>query len=480
LVAVTRKHLVVLLPDIGGSVLERSGNVLGDAGLASIARLLRTSHWFSLSAPALQPVGLIQSRALVPGWTVIPGYDRLMAALRALPGAVVDSGHPYRRLPDANVLAFPYDFRQSVVTIAERLAADVRERLAALGGAGEPGRVIVVAHSTGGLIARYWLGPLEGWRVCRALITLGTPHRGAPKALKLAVGGAGIGDRMMKSVTELFREWPSVTELMPGYPAVWDEVAQVARYPHELPIDWLRPAARRAFGVHEDIAAGCDQIPQAGPELVPRIGWSHDTLDAAYWDGNRLKVHKHRPSWLPVPGWEKDLGDGTVPAVSALPAGMESWAAEENGIRVPERHGRLIFSRPMIQQIVDRIGTYEGCPPPVPGQPAYREAEVRGAAIGLDVDDSYLVGDSIPLTVRLHEVAAGVRDVPVAAVLRPAQTARGAVAAQEARLAWDERAGCFAGELTALQPGIYDLTVTAEAVPGAGDLVATESLAVIG
>ena len=43
--------------------------------------------------------------------------------------------------------------------------------------------MIVVAHSMGGLVARYWMGPLGGWRVCRALITLGTPHRGAPKAL---------------------------------------------------------------------------------------------------------------------------------------------------------------------------------------------------------------------------------------------------------------------------------------------------------
>ena len=160
------------------------------------------------------------------------GYERLMTALGALPGAVVDDGHPDRRVPDANVVAFPYDFRQSITEAAERLAADVTGRLSALGGAGEPGRVIVVAHSMGGLVARYWMGPLGGWRVCRALITLGTPHRGAPKALNWVVGGVRVGGRVWQGVTGLFREWPSVTELLPRYPAIWDETTQTALYPH--------------------------------------------------------------------------------------------------------------------------------------------------------------------------------------------------------------------------------------------------------
>jgi hypothetical protein len=34
--------------------------------------------------------------------------------------------------------------------------------------------------------------------------------------------------------------------------------------------------------------------------------------------------------------------------------------------------------------------------------------------------------------------------------------------------------------VTAFEPGVYDLVVTAEAVPGAGDLAVTESVAVIG
>ena len=480
---VARKHLVVVVPGIGGSVLEQAGKVAWDAGFGSVTRLGLAAHRLSLAeAPVMRPAGLIRSRALVPGWTVVCGYDRLMTALGELPGAVVDDGHPDRRVLDANVVAFPYDFRKSITASAECLAADVTERLSALGARDEPGRVIVVAHSMGGLVARYWMGPLGGWRVCRALITLGTPHRGAPKALNWVVGGVRVGGRVWPGVTRLFREWPSVTELLPRYPAICDETAQVARYPHQLPIGWLQPAAEKAFRVHEDIAAAWEQVPPSGPEFVPRIGWSHDTLDAAFWDGSRLRVEKQAPSWLSAPGWENDFGDGTVPAISALPVGLENWAVGKTGIRVPERHGRLTYARGMLEEITARVEDYEGRPLPVRGRLAYRDADDHRAAIGLDVDELYVRGEPIPLTVRLRRVVGDVRDVAVAAVLRPVNrgTVMGDVAADEqVRLTWDEASGCFVGEITALFAGMYDLTVTAESVPGAGDLAVAESVAVI-
>jgi triacylglycerol lipase len=38
--------------------------------------------------------------------------------------------------------------------------------------------VYIVAHSAGGLVARYFIQRLGGFHYCNALITLGTPHRG--------------------------------------------------------------------------------------------------------------------------------------------------------------------------------------------------------------------------------------------------------------------------------------------------------------
>jgi triacylglycerol lipase len=40
----------------------------------------------------------------------------------------------------------------------------------------------IVGHSKGGLIAAYYVKKLGGWRRTRAVVTLGTPHRGTPLA----------------------------------------------------------------------------------------------------------------------------------------------------------------------------------------------------------------------------------------------------------------------------------------------------------
>jgi pimeloyl-ACP methyl ester carboxylesterase len=44
------------------------------------------------------------------------------------------------------------------------------------------GPLTIVGHSKGGLIAAYYVKKLGGWRRTRAVVTLGTPHRGTPRA----------------------------------------------------------------------------------------------------------------------------------------------------------------------------------------------------------------------------------------------------------------------------------------------------------
>ncbi len=60
--------------------------------------------------------------------------------------------------------------------MAERLSAMVvalRKRRGKNGG-----KIYLVAHSAGGLVARYYVQLLGGWHYCDALITLATPHQG--------------------------------------------------------------------------------------------------------------------------------------------------------------------------------------------------------------------------------------------------------------------------------------------------------------
>jgi hypothetical protein len=83
------------------------------------------------------------------------------------------------------VVEFPYDWRLSIEHNARQLMAVV-ERLA-----GNGARLGLVAHSMGGLIARYCTDVLGGAAVVRTVITLGTPFHGAAKAAVLLSHGTG-------------------------------------------------------------------------------------------------------------------------------------------------------------------------------------------------------------------------------------------------------------------------------------------------
>ncbi|MGH3934066.1 MAG: lipase/acyltransferase domain-containing protein, partial [Pseudonocardiaceae bacterium] len=329
------------------------------------------------------------------------------------------------------------------------------------------GRVIVVAHSMGGLVARVWMGLLGRWPWCRALITLGTPHRGAPKALDWLVNGVRLLGWQLSRPTALLRGWPAVAQLLPRYPAVWDTAASAGRYPHELPILRLATTAKTAFDLHVQIEKCWQDMPRSGPGMVACIGWSHRTPDAAFWDGQRLKVTKDRPEWLELTGnWRHDFGDGTVPAFSALPTELDNQPRGPD--RLPERHVPMGCS----SRIMELLADYEGWP----GIRHVRGAE-REPTIGVDLDEVYPAGEPIAVEATLREVDADVSGQGVWVLLRPHGDQ--AAVQVDARLEWDGERGCFRGVLPGQAEGLYDVEVLSQQVPGAGDLTTCDTIAVV-
>ena len=113
---------------------------------------------------------------LIPGLWKIDGYDKLVSRLQQLPR--VDF-HP-----------FPYDWRRDNRVAARRLEVQAGAWLAERRRDDPDARLVLVAHSMGGLIARYYLEVLGGWQDTRFLLTFGTPFRGSPNAVGfLAHGG---------------------------------------------------------------------------------------------------------------------------------------------------------------------------------------------------------------------------------------------------------------------------------------------------
>lgn len=449
------RHLILVIPGIGGSVLERAGEkkpVWGDGLRRVAARVLDPGALSWSPGDGVRAVRLIRSASIMPGWTVLHGYGELVDGIcNRFQGVILDDGHPDHPVPDANVVLFPYDFRQSVEAAAERLAAAVKTRLEGLGERDQHRRVVVVAHSMGGLVARYWLGPLGGWRCCRALVTLGTPHRGAPKALDWLVNGVRLKGVRLPAATRVIQGWPSVYELLPRYPAVIREKTGETLYPHELSIEGLdHDRAADAFKLHKRIEDAWDEVAaeRDGPQVTAFLGCGHPTLDRASW-GSALSVTKNGAEWSGQPAdW---YGDGTVPALAAGP--IEQDERRAGWRRPPVRHGALP-SYPGVVGLLETINAEARTP--------MRGPDEEGPSLGVDVEEWYAAGEAVPVEAFLRQVPQeqGVSGVRVWASWSP----EGGGTPNRVEL---ERAGDrWVGELGGLAPGSYRLTVEATRVPG--------------
>ncbi len=90
----------------------------------------------------------------------------------------------------ADVMVFPYDWRLSLTHNAITLQQEILQRWFKgaqnrdVGTVAEEDRITFIGHSMGGLLARYFVESprRNGWLVLRQLITIGTPHLGAPEA----------------------------------------------------------------------------------------------------------------------------------------------------------------------------------------------------------------------------------------------------------------------------------------------------------
>src|SRR5437660_1447972 len=81
-------------------------------------------------------------------------------------------------------------------------------------------KLILIAHSMGGIVSRHFIEALEGWRDTRALISFGTPYRGSVKAVNFLCNGfqKSVGPFELFDLTGLLRSFTSIYQLLPIYP----------------------------------------------------------------------------------------------------------------------------------------------------------------------------------------------------------------------------------------------------------------------
>ena len=226
--------LVVLIPGITGSALTRNGADVWSskpltvlAALASFGRQIRTLQLpndIGDQAPddGVEAPALISHLHFLPGlWTPVHGYDKIAERLRRTCARDGQLGHQTASL---NPLSFPYDWRLSNRLNGRRLkvfADSALSRWRDHAPRNRDAKIVFVCHSMGGLVARWYISKEGGAPVTRKMVTLGTPYRGAIKALTILADGpmpklGPFGERLHPTVLS----FPSVQQLLPSYACV--------------------------------------------------------------------------------------------------------------------------------------------------------------------------------------------------------------------------------------------------------------------
>jgi pimeloyl-ACP methyl ester carboxylesterase len=403
--------VIVLLPGVTGSVLQKDG--------APVWAVSGTMLWEALWQPGhvaealtvkgddplaedlgdgVRATGLIRGLSLIPGLiTIVDGYgaiaDSIQQYFEVVPGTPESAG-------PANFLEFPYDWRRDNRFTARRLQRVLEEVVPRWRRyTGNPdAKAVVVAHSMGGLIARYCLEVLEAWPLCRALVTFGTPFRGSVQALDYLSNGY---KKLTLDLTEALRSCTSVYQLLPMYEAIrvgsdWVRAGETAGIPF---LDGARAEAALAF--YREIEAA-EKRPKGGGGYLtlPLVGTDQPTLQSACLESGVLRCSREAPEWIdPLLAG----GDGTVPYCSAIPLSMSHSAGWP---QVAERHGALQSHKGLLMHLrntltqtqirgFDAIHDLPGPPTPERSRPA----------ISVDAEDVYRAAEPVVLRAALRRVA---------------------------------------------------------------------------
>jgi len=206
--------------------------------------LINIKPWF-VSEDFFDPVviipGITGSQKDVLGWHLDPimhTYDNLVASFE-------ENGYEKGK----NLFEFPYEWRSSNVETAQKLKEKINEIKEKTG----LPAVDIVAHSMGGLVARQYIESDDYENDINQLITLGTPHKGAPEAYLKWEAGEGFEDAFDKIAKKMFQlealhsgyldlgkyireEVESVRQLLPDYSYLKEASSgEMRNYPDNYP-----------------------------------------------------------------------------------------------------------------------------------------------------------------------------------------------------------------------------------------------------
>jgi pimeloyl-ACP methyl ester carboxylesterase len=397
------EDMIVILPGILGSVLKKDDKDLWAVSGQSIWNLVKhsqkTIEALELSSDdytlddlgdGIRPTQLIEDVHLIPGLVKVDGYTQTSRMITD--NFAVIEGDIYNDPEDksANFYHFPYDWRRDNRANARILKKLLDKRLSCWRKEHPNAKLILLAHSMGGLVSRYYLEVLEGWRDARVLFTFGTPYRGSIKGLSFLANGY---KKLFLDLTQVIRSLPSVYQLLPIYQAIkvgedYRRVTEIDDFPN---VDKARALDARAF--HDEIYEANKRNKEIEAyqntfTTVPIVGVNQPTLQSAHLINGELIASYDLPAILQ--GKDFTGGDGTVPKISAIPSELSN---SFSNLFIAEGHGALQNQEQILQTLKDAIATTQFA----------NAADVRDVqhTIGLAVDDLYLPDEPIALQAQV-------------------------------------------------------------------------------
>jgi pimeloyl-ACP methyl ester carboxylesterase len=391
--------VVVLLPGLIGSVLSKDDKPLWGTSPGALWGVVAGENLEKLRltgaddgqddlGDGIVPTRLVPNPELVPGLWKQGGYSILSRVLVDRLGLTTGE----------NFFEFPYDWRRDNRVTARRLAKAASAWLAAWrsSSGNADAKLILVAHSMGGLVGRYFVECLEGWKSVRILVSFGTPYRGSGNALDFLCNGFKwkIGSLRVFDGTTALRTFDSVYQLLPAYRFVSDGGAGLARVSDLVLPNLDRDRATKAMEFHDAMTrsrakhAEEEDYAVSGTKVRPVVGISQPTWQSAVLAEGKLTLSKSRDG-------EELGGDGTVSRVVAIPFDDDGGTATY----VATTHSAL-------QSVAAALDQVQGIATGAEIDLAKFRSDVPGLGhIGLATEDAYLAHEPIRVAAIASEYA---------------------------------------------------------------------------
>ena len=402
------RDMVVLLPGIMGSVLkDRDGR---DVWNLSLQAALKGAKEIITQGSLLQELMVkdddperdylddgIKATGLIQDAYLLPGFIKIADGYSSLGNRLVNN---FDLTHGKNYFEFAYDWRRDNRVAARLLKKLIDEKLPKWQEKNPEAEVILIAHSMGGLVSRYYLEHLGGGEHCKALFTLGTPYRGSVKILNFLANG--YKKKLLPALTDVLRSFTSAYQLLSMYPVVnvngnWQRIAETNGIPG---VDTERARQAREFLQLINLP---EHLNYTGSyTLKPIIGVGQkSTFQSAKLSNGKLEISENT-----LPEIKQNLdgsfatGDDTVPFLSAIPVDLD---CKLRGVSFAETHGALQINDQIWNLLKDNLIQLQNSTRDFQN-PLSTESEKNPAGISLSVDDLYLRDEEVTLGAEIMNV----------------------------------------------------------------------------